>query len=595
MPRWIDSIGSARTPLRFFFLVSKPYLRFAVISSLCVIGASFLNVFSNYLFKLIVDNLTLGPQGGGVTLVWFWTGVYVFGIAAQAAFWRISGFAGMRWSVGLRATAGYLLSFYVTQHSIDYFHGRFGGAIGGKIGNAAESLKKIAEGYLWGHLDLFVALGTGVVLTFVTSPLLGWIFLSWTAGVTSVSYFMARKRAVFSSAATNEDTRVRGRIIDMVTNIAAVQDFARRTHELLLLQPFLLARYRAGIRNWTHGEISRILVNIFQVVFIALISFASIYIWTTGALSVGDIVLILTLTISLSYRVEELGRALSDFGERYGEIQSSLDDILITYSVQDAPKARALVVTEGAIEFKNASFVYVDGKRSVLNDFSLTIPAGQKVGLVGKSGAGKSTLLKLLLRQYDVASGEIVIDGKNIAQVTQESLRAAIATVPQEPLLFHRTIKENIAYGKPDATQKEIEKAATLAYAHDFIEKLPHKYDTLVGERGVKLSGGERQRVALARALLKDAKILILDEATSSLDSESEAAIQEALHALMEGKTVIAIAHRLSTLKEMDRIVVLQEGKIIEDGSHVELLKKGGVYAGLWEHQSGGYLQEDEE
>ncbi len=251
------------------------------------------------------------------------------------------------------------------------------------------------------------------------------------------------------------------------------------------------------------------------------------------------------------------------------------------------------MATEGLIEFKNTSFLYAEGNRNVLKDFSLTIPPGQKVGLVGKSGAGKSTLVKLLQRQYDLVDGEICIDGQNIADVTRESVHEAIAVVPQEPLLFHRTIKENIAYGKLDAKHEDIVHAARLAYVHEFVERMQHSYETLVGERGVKLSGGERQRIALARAILKSSRILVLDEATSSLDSESEAVIQKALHTLMEGKTVIAIAHRLSTLKEMDRIIVIEEGKIVQDGSHGELLKQKGIYADLWLHQSGGYLQDE--
>ena len=239
------------------------------------------------------------------------------------------------------------------------------------------------------------------------------------------------------------------------------------------------------------------------------------------------------------------------------------------------------------------SFTYIGKNESKLfENLNLTIPAGQNVGIVGPSGGGKTTITKLLLRFMDIRSGAIKIDGINIAEVTQTSLRDAITYVPQEPLLFHRSIKENIAYGKPSATMKEITTAAKKAHAHDFIEKLPQGYDTLVGERGIKLSGGQRQRVALARAILKDAPIIVLDEATSALDSESERLIQEALFSLMEGRTTIVIAHRLSTIKHLDRILVLKDGKIIEDGNHVDLIKKkNGTYAKLWSHQSGGFIE----
>jgi ABC-type multidrug transport system fused ATPase/permease subunit len=249
-----------------------------------------------------------------------------------------------------------------------------------------------------------------------------------------------------------------------------------------------------------------------------------------------------------------------------------------------------LVVEKGSITWKDVGFEF--GENKVFDTFNLTITPGQRVGLVGHSGAGKTTFVSLLLRQHDVTSGRIEIDGQSIANVTQDSLRENIAVVPQEPLLFHRTIRENIAYGKSDATDEEVVTVAKKAKAHDFISQLENGYDTLVGERGIKLSGGQKQRIAIARAMIKDAPILVLDEATSALDSESEVAIQDALHKLMEGKTVIAIAHRLSTLREMDRIIVLENGKIIEDGSHESLKEAGGVYQRLWEHQAGGFLVE---
>jgi ABC-type multidrug transport system fused ATPase/permease subunit len=263
---------------------------------------------------------------------------------------------------------------------------------------------------------------------------------------------------------------------------------------------------------------------------------------------------------------------------------------LADHEIKDVNDASELKVESGIIEWKNVSFEY--GEKRVFDAFDLVIPSGQRVGLVGPSGAGKSTFVSLLLRQHDLSSGTVLIDGQNIAEVTQESLRENIAVVPQEPMLFHRSIRENIAYGKVGATDEEIMTVARLANAHDFIKDLSEGYDTLVGERGVKLSGGQKQRVAIARAMLKDAPVLLLDEATSALDSESEVAIQKALHKLMEGKTVIAIAHRLSTLREMDRIIVLENGKIVEDGSHAALLEYDGVYSRLWKHQAGGFLQE---
>ncbi len=592
MSMWIDDISKAKTPLRFFFAVSRPYVKYAIIASLFVIGASLLNVFNSYIFKQIVDYLTAegAPNTGAV---WMWAIIYIVAFTVQAGLWRLSGFAGMRWTVGMRATATHALAAHVTKHSTDFFHSRFAGAIGGKVGNASQAIKTLAERYLWSQLDLAISLVAGTALTFYANAIAGYLFVGWLVVVVPVTFYLARKRIPLSSAAQYEDTRVRARIIDTLTNIGAVHDFARRTFELDALKHYSLRRYRAGIRNWTVGEINRIISNIFQGVFVAAIVCVAMYAWSMGLATAGDVVLVLTLIVSLAFRIEELGKDLNDFAEHYGEVKEGLDELLDPYKVVDVPHGKRLRVSNGKIEFTNVSFLYNEGSRSVISDFSLSIQPGQKVGLVGKSGAGKSTLIKLLLRSYDLTGGTITIDDQNIAEVGQESLREAIAVVPQEPLLFHRTIKENILYGKLTAVEGEMQQAARAAQAHAFIDRLPQKYDTLVGERGVKLSGGERQRIAIARAIIKDAPILVLDEATSSLDSESEKAIQQALHSLMEGKTVIAVAHRLSTLREMDRIVVLDGGKIIEDGSHDELIKKKGLYSELWSHQSGGYLQDE--
>jgi len=339
------------------------------------------------------------------------------------------------------------------------------------------------------------------------------------------------------------------------------------------------------------SEWAMVINNIVTVLFVAGILTYTYLRFQAGASTTGDVVLIITVIGRITFIITFLGNMMNGFIRIYGEIEEGLKEVLQKHEIVDAPNATVLSLTEGVIEWQNVSFTF--GNNQVFKNFDLRIEPGERVGLVGPSGAGKTTFVSLLLRQHDIGGGTIAIDGQDIAKVTQNSLREHIAVVPQEPALFHRSLRENIAYGKLDATDEEIVDVAQKAEAHDFIRELPDGYETLVGERGVKLSGGQRQRIAIARAMLKNAPILLLDEATSALDSESEVAIQKALHELMEGKTVVAIAHRLSTLKEMDRIIVLEGGQIVEDGTHSELKEQeGGVYAKLWSHQAGGFLVE---
>ncbi len=591
MNLWVNELTSAVSPFRFILISSRPYWRYAIGSSICVIIAAAIDAFAPFVFKQIVDIVT--AQGGkAVDDALLWAGAYVvFNIISAPLFWRGSGLIGMKWTVGVRATATDVLTAYATKHSADYFSKRFAGSIGSKISNASNAAKTMCENYLWSYLNLFISIGMTLFLIFNTYLWLGALFILWIAVATPLNVVLAKRRVPLSIVAQEEDTKLRGRVIDLITNIGAMRDFARRALEMRLLRGSIIARYQAGISNWRAGEFNRIANNLLQGFFAGSMTALALYLWSQEVITPGDVILILTLVNSISDRFETLGRNFNELAEKWGEIREGLEDVLKPHVVNDSPYAKPLVVSEGKVSFASVAFTYED--RPIFKKLSFDVFARQKVGLVGHSGAGKSTLVKILMRQYDIGKGSISIDGQDISSVTQDSLRQAISVVPQEPMLFHRTIRENIAYGNPKASRDDIEEAARLAQAHDFIKRLSNGYDTLVGERGVKLSGGERQRVAIARAILKNAPILILDEATSSLDSESEVAIQKALHVLMEGKTVIAIAHRLSTLREMDRVLVLDGGEVIEDGPHDTLIKKRkGVYAGLWKHQSGGYLKE---
>lgn len=587
---WIDDVKE-KTPLRFTMAASRPFLPFAALASFAVVCAATADTLAPYAFKRIIDAV-VGEAPGGAASAWRWVSIYLLlSIVLSSLFYRVSGLAGMRWSVGFRATATHALSSYITRHSIEYFSKRFAGAIGGKIGNASQAGKSIIESFLWEYLNFLVTFVVSVFLLFTTHLYVALLFSLWLFVIVPLNVYLGRKRVPRSAAAQREDTRTRARIIDVLTNIIAIHDFARRGFELEGIKDHARARYKAGLKNWRFGELAHAINNLAQLFFVGVIMAASVYFWNEGFITPGDLVLVLTLVIGIQGYVFHLGYAFNQFAEHYGEMKEALEEVFHPHEVVDIPFAPAFVEGTGEIVFKDVGFKY--GETQIFSDLSLRIAPGEKVGLVGRSGAGKSTLIKLLTRQYDVTRGKILIDGQNIAAVSQESLREGIALVPQEPLLFHRTLRENIGYGHLTATEEEIRKAAKLAQAHDFIEHLPQKYETLVGERGIRLSGGERQRVAIARSFLKNAKILLLDEATSSLDSGSEAAIQKALYELMKRKTVIAIAHRLSTLRAMDRIIVLDGGTVVEDGTHEELLRLGGIYAELWSRQAGGFLQDN--
>jgi len=502
--------------------------------------------------------------------------------------YRSSGFVGGILTNNATQKARDTATEHVLLHGHQYFSGRFAGAVGNKVRNVTNAVDSTIPDLLWNFLDTVVTYVVTVFLIATVDDVAAIIFVCLIFCLILINIPLGKKKSHLSRIAADVSSKYQARLIDTITNIAAVRQYTHVPKERGRLSENSAEQSVAQQKSWFYSEHTFLINNVILFVFALLMTWLLVVRWKQGLVSAGDVVLALTLYGQLTGSLMFIGQMLNRVARAYGEMREGLEDIFVPYDIVDHSKAQPLAVNGGSIVWENVTFQYE--ANTVFSNFALTIPAEQRLGLVGSSGAGKSTFVSLLLREYDIPAGAIMIDGQNIASVTQDSLRTAIAVVPQEPLLFHRTVRENIAYGKLDANQHEIETAARQAFAHDFIVKLPQGYDTLVGERGIKLSGGQKQRIAIARAMLKDAPILVLDEATSALDSESEAVIQKALHTLMVGKTVIAIAHRLSTLREMDRIIVLENGRIVEDGSHEALVAYGGIYAGLWQRQSGGFM-----
>lgn len=572
------------TPFAFFIYVSKPHKVWASLAIVSVVLAATVGTGSSYLFKLVVEAV----ESSDVQSVLFWGLAFPVVFLTSQVLYRLSGLSAANWTTRTAKTATDDLNNHILQHSHNYFINRFAGSILSKQRNVIGAIEEIIPDFLWAQLASFVGFFVAFLLLWQVDVLSASLFIGLLIVLFFVNKHLAPTKAKLSKISSETNTILTGRTVDIFSNISAVRQYAKYKEELESLGNLTNNRRIAHRRNWLFTE-KLLVLNIFILFIFSLGMFWLVLNkWEAGLITSGDFVMVVSLMFNISGSLVFIGRAFNAMAKTIGELREGLDDVLVDYDITDNEDAKKLKVIKGNITWQDVDFGF--GDNQVFTNFNLEILAGQRVGLVGSSGAGKTTFVSLLLRQYELNGGLIMIDGQDISNVTQDSLREAIAVVPQEPALFHRSIRENIAYGRHDASQEEIVAIAKQAHAHEFIEKLPQGYDTLVGERGVKLSGGQKQRIAIARAMLKNAPILILDEATSALDSESEVLIQGALHRLMKGKTVVAIAHRLSTLKEMDRIIVLESGEVMEDGTHDTLKDRGGIYAKLWNHQSGGFL-----
>lgn len=481
--------------------------------------------------------------------------------------------------------------------SLGFYQDEFAGRVSAKVMQTALALRDV----VMTMADMVVY----VLVYFVTSGVIllsfdGWLlvpFLGWIAGFAAIMVFLIPKLGKTAAAQADARSLMTGRITDAYSNIATVKLFSHGAREAAYAKQSMeefMVTVHAQMRLATLLHSCSFIVNTALTLSTAALG---IWLWQRGQVGVGAVATATTMALRVNGLSQYIMWESARLFENIGTVSDGMATLSKRQTILDKPSAQPLRISQGGIDFEQIGFSYEEGK-PLLNGFSLNIKPGEKVGLIGRSGAGKSTIVNLLLRFYEPQSGRILIDGQNINDVTQESLRAQIGLVTQDTSLLHRSVRDNIVYGRPGASEEEMHEAAERAEAADFIPHLSDAkgrrgYDAHVGERGVKLSGGQRQRIAIARVMLKDAPILLLDEATSALDSEVEAAIQESLDKMMENKTVIAIAHRLSTIAAMDRLIVLDKGNIVEEGSHAELLEKGGLYAKLWTHQSGGFLADN--
>ena len=584
-----------RHTLHYFWGVTRIQLPMFVLDVAVTLGYVFFLTFANPLIVgAIVDRVGAGGVAAEDVLPVF--GPYIAALIAVNVAGQVCSKLQDYACAKLEIRAGYELGRQafdtLSNQSMTFHTNRFGGALVSSTQKFISAYSLLMDNFTYSALPTASTAVLTIAMLAPLAPAFVAILVVVLAAYVAIVFKLYRKILPINAAASAAQNRLSGELSDSITNILAVKTAGREAYEQSIFEEanreVRAADSRRMQRTVKTGAVTSSLI-------VAMMGLVAVFIAGGNAwfgISAGTLVMMFTYTNSLTGRFNMLSQMFQQINRSFGEAHDltvALDEPRL---VADDPDAPALRVTAGAIDFCDVDFHYADAsdEDAVFRGFNLHIPAGQRVGLVGRSGSGKTTLTTLLLRLADLTGGRIEIDGQDIAHVSQVSLRQHIAYVPQEPLLFHRTVRENIAYGRPDATEDEILRAAREANALEFIERLPRGLDTQVGERGVKLSGGQRQRIAIARAILMDAPILVLDEATSALDSESEKLIQDALEKLMRGRTSLVIAHRLSTVAALDRIVVIRDGEIVEDGRHSDLVDAGGEYAQLWSRQSGAFL-----
>ena len=586
-----DAPRLSRSPWRFaLYFYLKARLRLLAIFVFEAAQAA-CTILLPYAVKEIIDAVTLANE----------TGVDIFTASKDAMilyaglnlgivlFSRASGAMLVLTGPYLRREIRKTLFSYLQHHSHRYFISHFAGSLANRIAEVSMSAMHSLWTITFDFYPLIIKSTVALIILMNASSELALTLSLWLGIYIYVSYQLARRCRVYAQDFAEARSLVTGKIVDSVTNVMNAKMFARRQYEEDYLTDYLNHEVDHALRTFWYMEKLRWFQFIAaMVLMVAMVGYA-LKIWADGNFTVGEFSMVAGLAIMLIEAARGLSRSFLEFFEYLGNISDGVSIFVQSHEIVDKPNAPRLRVTKGEIRFEDVTFVYPEGQ-AIFEHLNVTIEPKQQVGLVGFSGSGKSTFVNLMLRLFECQSGRIRIDGQDILDVNQDSLREHVSMIPQDPQLFHRSLMENIRYGRLDASDEEVIEAAQKAHAHEFILQTEKGYDSLVGERGVKLSGGQRQRVAIARAILKDAPILILDEATSSLDSVTEKKIQLGLVNLMQGRTVVVVAHRLSTIAHMDRILVFDQGRIIEDGSHEDLLNANGHYARMWNMQAGGFL-----
>jgi ATP-binding cassette subfamily B protein len=546
-------------------LTSHLLVLLAVLSAVgCAIG-------SQYAIKNLVDVLGSGQPSD--LALWGAVGLLLALVAGDNLLWRLAGWVATYAFVAVGGDLRLDLFDHLSGHGSRYFTDQFPGALAGRITTAANAAWSIENSLTWTTIPPAVAVVSSIgVLSIINWQITAVLFVIVTVLGAVIARRAARGHHLHARFASQAAT-VTGDLADIVSNMGLVRAFGASRREQARLSRKIereMSAQRESLRSLERLRVFHAL-SVFAVTACVLVW--AVTLWRAGEITTGDVVLTTSLGFTVLHASRDLAMALVEVVQHFAKLGEAIKVLGLPHEIKDAPDAKPLIPLGGSISFENVSFSYLDGHR-VLEDFDLHVSAGQRLGLVGRTGAGKSTIFALLQRLYEPAAGRVLIDGQDIAEVTQQSLRQSIAVVQQDISLFHRSVLENLRYGKPEASEAEVYRAAEMARCTEFIRRLPQGFDTIVGERGLKLSGGERQRLAIARAFLLDAPIILLDEATSALDTDSEQLIQEALMRLVEGRTVIAIAHRLSTLNSFDRIVVLDAGRIVEDGASGEILRR---------------------